>query len=278
MLLLHSRLYNFGEMNLSKVAIILFFLILPIVVIVLAVKFFNQSVWAMIFAVLPPWCFSLFIVLYDFWDKFHFWINRMIVNWQNKDVDWELRAEYQDFESNGKLDDILTYLNKEFPKSQFIVNEANQKIIRMESFPLRLRVSDEPFSSVDSSMPTSFLVIDTMPMNHTFRRARKLVEHIAHLLEHIASMVDATEQKYEIQIRFSGVNPYFGFYVQRVKLPNVTRFDCEFSEQVGGYRQTVVISEKAITIVTNSISSLLLLAKDYLSLTSAPQRDLVQSR
>ena len=262
----------------SKVATILFFLILPIIVIAIAVNIFDQSVWAMILAVLPPLGFSLFTVLYDWWDKFHFWINRMVVNWQNKDVDWELRAEYQDFESDGKLDDILTYLNKESPKSQFIVNEANQKIIRMESFPLRLRLSNEPFSSIDSSTPTNFLVVDTMPMNHTFRRAQKLVEHIAHLLEHIADMVDATEQKYEIQIRFSGVNPYFGFYVQRVKVPNVTRFDCEFSEQVGGYRQTVVISEKAVTIVTDSISSLLSLAKDYLSLTSAPQRDLVQSR
>jgi len=201
----------------------------------------------------------------------------MIVSWSNKDVDWELRAEYQDFESNDVLDDILKYLNKESPKSQFIINETNQKMIRMGNFPLHLRVSNEQFSSVDSSKATNFLTIDTLPMNHTFKRAQKLVEQLVHLLEHISDMIDATEQKYEIQIRFNGINPYFGFYVQKVKLPNITRFDCELSEQIGGFRHTVVISEKSITIITNSISSLLSLAINYLSLTSTPQRDFIQS-
>lgn len=264
-------------MSTPRFAIVFFFLILPIVIIVIGVNAFNQSVWTLLLAVLPPWSFSLFIILYDWWDKFHFWVSRMSIYLRNKDVDWELRAEYQDFEPDGKLDDIVRYLTKESPKAEYIVNEENQKLIRMESFPLRLKVSNEPFSSIESDSLTNFLTIDTTPMNHTFRRAQKLVEYITYLLEHISTIVDATEQKFEIQIRFSGINPYFGFYVQRVKLPNVTRFDCEFSEQVGGFRHTVIISEKAITIVTTSISSLLTLAKDYLSLASTPQRDFAHS-
>jgi hypothetical protein len=264
-------------MSKSKIAIVLFFLVLPVVVIVLAVSAFNQSVWTLLLAVLPAWSFSLFTILYDWWDKFHFWVSRISIYLRNKDVDWELRAEYQGFESDGKLDDIMHYLAKESPKSEYIVNEESQKLIRMENFPLRLRISSEPFSSVSSDVSANFLSVDTMPMNHTFRRAQKLVEHLSHLLEHISSMLDATEQKYEIKIRFSDVNPYFGFYIQRVKQPSVTRFDCELSEQVGGFRHTVIISEKEIIIVTNSISSLLILARDYLSLASTPQRDLLHS-
>lgn len=264
-------------MSKSRVAIVLFFLILPVVIIVVAVNAFNQSVWTLLLAVLPPWFFSLFMILYGWWDKFHFWVSRISIYLRNKDVDWELRAEYQDFELDGKLDDIMHYLAKESPKAEYIVNEESQKLIRMESFPLRLKISNEPFSSMDSDTSANFLTVDTMQMNHTFRRAQKLVEHLSHLLEHISSMLDAAEQKYEIQIRFSGINPYFGFYIQRVKLPNVTRFDCELSEEVGGFRRTVIISEKEIIIITNSISSLLTLARDYLSLASTPQRNFVHS-
>ena len=261
-------------MPVSRIALVAVCIVLPIVVLIVATVVLHQPAWAIAITALPPWAYALLRVLYDWWDDFHFWISRTYIYWLNKEVDWELRAEYQDFESSAILVEIATYLKSEFPKAQFLVDEGDQKVIRLDGFPVRLRVTTESFSSQSYDTPTNFLIVDTMPMNHAFRRAQKLMNPILCLLEKIADKVNAAEQKYEMQIRFDGENPYFGFYVQRVKLPNVTRFQCEFTEQIGGYKQSVVVSEKGIAIVTDSIASLSTLAKEYLSLAPAPHGDL----
>lgn len=249
-----------------RLSIFILFIIIPAISILVATIVFDQNIWPLIIAVLPPWSYALYKVLYDSWDKFHFFIDRVSAYWLNAQVDWEIRAEYQDFNSSTAMTKVMSCVKSVYSKTAILVDDERQKIIRADGLSLQLRSTTEPLPAELDERAVDFLIINTMPMNQTFRRARSEVNRFINILEGVARSIDASKQKYELRIIFGEVNPYLSFYVQRAKMEQMTHFQCEFLEQVGTYRDSISIGKDRIIIVTQDALRLATLANEYLSM------------
>ena len=242
-------------------------LVVALVLVSLAVAWgLGANVLPIAFGALPAWLWLAGRALYDNWDKFRFWVDRRRVEWTNAETALEVRGEYLGAFAAEDLQGVVASLRALPDKPTLRVNEPHEAVLQFRGFALLLRLVPAP-AGLDDGVDVT-LVAETTQSTHTFRTARRLVPTVTRILERVGKSLDAQGEKFTARMTFNGSNPYFGFYVQRVKPHAVSCFRCEFHEgTVGG---NVSITEQGVSIVTKSLAALTTLATHYLSFGTAP--------
>jgi len=242
-------------------------LVVALVVLPLVVAFaVGADVAGVALGALPSWLVVAALAVYQNWDRFRFWVDRRRLEWTNAETALQLRGEYPGQFTTEDLQGAVAWLHASPDKPRVRVNQADQAVVQFRGFALLLRLVPIPAGPDDGV--DVVLVAETTESTHTFRSARRLVPKVAFILESLGKRLQAEEGKFTAHMTFHGPNPYFGFYVQRVKSKALSHFHCEFNEaSLGG---VVTIREDGVSIVTESLTALSALAAHYLSFGTAP--------
>lgn len=233
---------------------------------------FIQDAWKKSYPILNALDYSylLFVlmVLYDRWDPFYFHTTKGIMWLWNSKVSWSMTAEWERVASQEPVTAIYEALKASYPDAVPWMNGEREKIIKL---PIGCMVRIRQVMTFDGIEGESTIVsIDIGDLVVPFRSATEILDAIVGLLtvSHKALRPDA--ERYTFRVTMPGPNPYFGLFVRQLRLPKqqLVSFICEFTEYIGPIEEQVQVSDKRISFVAHSVSTLQTLSRRYVTLAT----------
>lgn len=242
----------------------LLFIVLPSAI---AIILGGQTLPILI-AVLPTFGCWILTILYQRWDWLYFQVNRWSMWLRNKEVVWSLRVEWGGYDvSQPVVQQAFDTLVGRFPNAIVRRREPFDTSVELPGYTVHLSERYEPpqfgIGELDSGRVLSLAVSELIV---PFRASHRILEQqLLPLLELIRTTLIPQDEKYSLKVRFGEHNPYFGFYLQRIRLPQIVTFQCEFiDERADGDR--ISVGKDQLTIVSQSLMAMGTLARKYLAL------------
>jgi hypothetical protein len=214
---------------------------------------------------LPAVLVGLAITAYHSFDKVYFALHRL---WMRLDPRATIRFQLSvDLGLVGQVEwDVLQRLFiQHFPKYQ-IWEGAHGPIFALTNAAIRTR----QFRRIPDEPDTWTLRLAFNEVELPFATLDRLVDPLTSFLDSVRKTVCPVDEKYVFKVKFNGINPYFGLFLQRARVPRMITFDVVFEEYVGGSREVVRILDKEVQITARSLAGWQVLGKKYalLSLSS----------
>lgn len=220
---------------------------------------------------------TAFIVdyLYRRSDRFYMRVNSMIFWITNRPTKWNLTIDYRGVDVDSPLDSLRSAIESGAPSPTTLWHDDEyKKIINLPGYTIRMQVVPWPDGLLDLNEPehTESICIQLSDLELPYRSFRsKLEGEIIPLVHRAAAALNPREQKYAVKIGFQSGNPYFGFFVRRLDLPQVASFSADVVDlSVGGEAQNVSVKKEQIEIITDSLLALQTLSKKYVALSLSP--------
>ncbi|MGI6376465.1 MAG: hypothetical protein ACOX3S_10745 [Anaerolineae bacterium] len=198
---------------------------------------------------------------YLVWQRFLMFVRRDQVNWS---LSVTMQTEHQD-----SVDAATQYMLRAFQGSRIWSDDRKQKIVELHRAGqvARIRLRD---TVSDYDQITRELEIRLSNANMNLGSAQKQFEVVNSLLSSLlGKTLAATEQRFAFEILFTNGNPYFGFWVKRLQIPQdaLISFQCNFKEHVGPEEGIVQVSAKKLDITTEDLGAWFTLARKYVALS-----------
>jgi hypothetical protein len=104
-----------------------------------------------------------------------------------------------------------------------------------------------------------------------FKKSEQITDEIISIVNDILlPECRPDSQQYILKVKFGEQNPYFGLFVRKLRLPdqNLVSFKVEFYENVGHKKEKVEVSKAEVALITESLPSLQILSRRYITLAS----------
>ena len=253
-------------MNPKDILWLMWFLILTIVPIILTAQNLNP-ILALFFT--PSWGLMLFKILYDRWDGFYFFANRLWLQITKTTISWDFAVEFELDTKSPSLKEIKVAILETFSHSHVRIDTQNQIAITFRGYTLFLSTRKNVGALLIDEDDRNSVLIEISDFKAPFNVAERLLDQeIFPLLEFAKDTILPTHQKYMIKLSLEHGNPYFGLFVRKLNLRQVIQFTCQFSEIIAGKKEMVTVGKEKLTLVTESLTSLQALAHKYLTLSS----------
>lgn len=223
------------------------------------------------FALTPSWVALVGKILYDNSAKFYFWFTRAYMLITNTEVEWSLNVVLQDVHSE---DDIVSKIFEDivhtYSDAKIWHADDHRKIIELPSLGCNIRLEEKLVGdSLDNEEIELFFSISELVV--PFRKSEYISEQVILLINNILlQRVSTNKQKYTLRIKFGKNNPYFGLFVRKLRVSdqNSINFHIEFNESVGHKEEKIQVSTDYVTLVTQNLTNLQVLAKRYVTLAT----------
>lgn len=224
----------------------------------------NESDWRPIVIAVIPWCVPLFKMLYDSFPTIYLFVNRIIAITVNSSTRWEFSIKYVlPQNSKNQLESAANIIMKSFQDAKLWQNEAEQKIIRLSGITIRLKNIDILHSNDEDNSLNLF--IDMTDMNVPYRLTNKTLEHrMWPLIEKLTNTLKPDLVQYTMRVKYDKPNPFFGLYIRRLPPNQITNFNCELFEIIGGEKESVSIHKEETVIISASMANFRTVSRKYL--------------
>ena len=106
----------------------------------------------------------------------------------------------------------------------------------------------------DEGQRVSIIVLD---QKVSYRSSRSMIEDtLIPLFERLWNELKPDKGKYTLRIGFEGQNPFFGLYIQQMKLDAVREFTFEFKVPTANEGDYVRVAKEEMTVVSSSLDGL----------------------
>lgn len=228
------------------------------------IKDFGKNIEVV--TLLLGWVLFFVQYLYSKSEKVYIVINNLRLWLTNETVTWNFTIDYQNWSHSKPLDEIKNTINQSYDKAKYWCHDEDNLIVNMSGYSLRAILAEHR-NSMDFENSVSIQVSN---LQLPFRSFRSRIENeIIPLVNEISKKIEPETEKYSAKISFLSPNPYFGFFVRKLALPNVITFTCDLLEDsVGGEDRNVTIHKDRIVIVTNDLFALQALSIKYVALSN----------
>jgi hypothetical protein len=215
------------------------------------------------------WVLFAIQYLYSKSDKVYLFLNSLRMWVFNNSTKWTLTIDFGSKLQENTLENIWNLTKKIRPNSKLWHIANDLLIINLDGYTLRLFLALSPENYSDNNSIEKNICIQISNLELPYREyKRKLVYDIIPFLHALSELLKPSTEKYVAKIQFSKVNPYFGYFVRKLDLPNVASFTCDILEySVGGQKQNVTIHKEKMEIVTDNLHALDVLSQKYVSLS-----------
>jgi len=232
----------------------------------------RLDTYAQAFLALLAWFVFVARFLYEKRERFYLLVNNARFWITNRSTHWNVTIELRGIDTESALEDALSAIADRVSSDATIWHDApRKKILNLAGYTLRLRLLPEPGADYlpDQDSPHDVLVIQISDLELPFRSfTRKLEKQIIPILHSILQALDPRQEKYSAKIRFGSGNPYFGFFVRHLDVPQVTSFAVDVADTTAaGTEQRVCIRKRQIEIVTDNLLALSTLSRKYVALS-----------
>jgi hypothetical protein len=220
---------------------------------------------------------TAFIIDYSYRrsDTFYLRANSVVFWITNRPTKWNLTIDYRGVSVDMPLDALRSAIETGASPTSTVWHDGQySKIINFPGYTIRLKTTPYPdgvldLDNLESTESVSMQISDLELPYRSFRS--KLEEEIIPLVDRATAALKPREQQYAVKIRFQSKNPYFGFFVRRLALPQIVSFSADVLDlSAGGEAQNVCVRKDQIEIVTDSLLALQALSKKYVALSLNP--------
>jgi hypothetical protein len=213
--------------------------------------------------------------LYRRSDRFYLRINSIIFWITNRPTKWNLTIDFRGVELDSPLEMLRSAIENGLPSAAKLWHDGEYtKILNVPGYTIRMQVVPYPNGVPNPDEPAyeESVLMQLSDLELPYRSFRsKLEGEIIPLVDRAVASLNPREQQYAVKIRFQSKNPYFGFFVRRLDLPQVVSFSADvLDSSVGGEAQNVSVKKEQIEIVTDSLLALQALSKKYVALSLNP--------
>jgi len=189
----------------------------------------------------------------------------------NVEVEWSLNVVFRDIVvKKNVIKPIFDDIIQNYPTAKVWHSDEYRKIIELPSLGCTIRLEEKIVGdSLDGEDTQIFFAISELVV--PFRKSENVSEQIVLLINNILLQhISTKSQKYTLRIKFGKNNPYFGLFVRKLRVvdPNTLSFNVEFSEGIGHKKEKVQVSTDCVTLITQNLTNLQLLAKRYVTLAT----------
>jgi hypothetical protein len=228
----------------------------------------NQTDWRPLIIAVIPWLVPLFKMLYDSFPKIYMFVNRIIASTLNTSTRWEFSIKYSlPLDSGDYLKSASDAILKYFPDAKLWQNESNQKIIKLTGITVRLKNVDILQTGDEENNVNLF--VDMTDMNVPYRMTNKMLEHrMWPLIEKVTGSLRPDVVQYTMRVKYDKPNPFFGLYIRRLPPNQITNFNCDLFEIVGGEKESVSIHKEETIIISESMNNFRTVSRKYILFSS----------
>lgn len=171
---------------------------------------------------------------------------------KNPDCLWNMQVEYI-----GSFDEkTIATISEVFAKQQ-----REFKFIQLSDSRVLYKLRSLTFEIV---IEHNIVRIHLEDLEVSFRRSQRIIEEeLALLLEDLSRALKEDESNFYFNVNFKQFNPYYGFFIRRLKAKDISTFNVKFNVE----DDKVTINKDSIEIYTSSLQKLNQFSKRYLSLS-----------
>jgi hypothetical protein len=217
----------------------------------------------------PTWLLFVVQLAYRHWDRFYFLVERTRLRLLGAGATCSFDAEFKvpgvDSDKVKQLADDLRATDK---ASRLIAQESMKIVFQMQG--MTVAVSGHASGEVTPVSDSAILVVQIVEATWPFRKALQVASESAPaLFEQASKAIEATGEKYTVDVRFGAGNPYFGFFVRNLNLSSVDRFIVEMHLEAQGDPKAAFLhaNNHHLTITTRKSSILAAVSKRYIGLS-----------
>jgi len=187
----------------------------------------------------------------------------------NESTTWTLTINFG-YKNQTDIIENLSKIVKKYKPQGRIWNKSNDQLIfDLDGYSLRFFLASIPDFAQDDDSVVRTLCVQVSNLIIPYRIFKnKINNEIIPIIQSITEFIKPSAEKYEAKIKFSKINPYFGYFVRKLDFPNVVTFTCDILEySVGGQEQNITIHKEHLEIVTNNLHALDILSQKYVNLS-----------
>jgi len=217
------------------------------------------------------WVLFILQYLYSKSERFYILANSLRLWLTNEATRWNFTVELRSCEQEHPLDSVWSVITRQSQQARPWHHDESSLIVNMPGYTLRVFVFEELLRSDRGPASLPSVCIQVSNLELPFKTFRAKIENEAiPLIKDVVDVLRPATEKYAAKITFSSSNPYFGFFVRRLDLPQVVSFTCDLIEtSVGGHKQIVTVRKDRIEIVSDSLLALQALSSKYVRLAAS---------
>lgn len=208
-------------------------------------------------------------LLYDNWDWFYFRFTRLVLIVTQAEVRWSMSVEMSINDDGSAIETVYHTILSARQDAKPWQDHILEKIIALprSGGMIRIRSTDVPTGPEDS---VTILVLDVSDLVIPFRNSERTLDEIVGILDSVRGELRPSQEKYTFRVNLDGLNPYFGLFVRKLRMPQqqLLHFECDFSEEVGSQKGRVQVNKTRISLTTQSLTTLAALSRRYVTLSA----------
>jgi hypothetical protein len=187
-------------------------------------------------------------------EKFYMLVKRLWFHIKNPECVWNMEVTYHGDFDKRTFDTIDKVFLDKAKNKKIIPISHTRKIYNLDTLSFEVSLNEN-----EGTLQMSLLDLEV-----TYRRSKRIIEEdIAILFEEINSKLKTDKSLYSLIIYFNDYNPYYGFFVRRMKAKDIQTFNVKFNVE----SDKVSIGKKQIEINTSTLQNLNTFSKNYLALS-----------
>jgi len=184
---------------------------------------------------------------------FYMFIKRIWFYIKNPDCNWNMIVDFDgEFTEDifNKIDQVFSNQSKNY---KIITLSTSRKLYKLGSLSFEINIENN-----------KRIVLQMQDIEISYRRSITIVENeLGVLFENLSKVIKEDKSDYYLNINFKEYNPYFGFFVRRLKSKEITTFNVKFNVE----SDRVTVNKDSIEVYTTSIQQLRTFSKQYLTLS-----------
>ncbi|WP_121639513.1 hypothetical protein [Virgibacillus sp. Bac330] len=200
------------------------------------------------------WLLFMIQLTWNYSEPFYMFIKRAWFFIKNPDCIWNMQVEFVgDFniDTFNKIEEM------------FRDSTSDLKVIKLSNLRRLYKINTLTFEIVIDNTNNIFR-LDLSDLEVSYRRSRRLIDYeLGEILEKLSRILKEDESKYYFNIGFKEVNPYYGFFIRRLKLKDINTFNVKFNVE----NDKVTVNKQSIEFYTTSLQKLNSFSKEYLTLS-----------
>ncbi|MCK0471435.1 hypothetical protein [Halalkalibacter sp. APA_J-10(15)] len=206
--------------------------------------------------------YLLITILYRHTNRFHLWIRKIQFKIRNYDVMWNFQIRMSGEYNDQSVEELYNFLLKTNSSAQTIHSSPRRKVIKIKSIQPEIRLDGDIIS------------ISLYDHQMSYGRAKKIIDkELSELIESIITKIGNVEYDCFIKVVFLEQNPFLGMFLKGIRSKDIVSFNVSFKRG----KEKIRITNEHIEFYSNSLSSLNNNAKDYLSLSYTPIKEIKKS-
>jgi hypothetical protein len=224
-------------------------------------------------AALPTFLALISYAVYHNVEYVYVIVNRFWMWISNTSVSWSLSAEYIGIQAN-EIDNIYRAIIDKYDDAEPVQNQPIAKLINLhKSIRGMIRLTQIDSAESDQLLDDeNKFVVSVFNLRVPFRDSESALDELNYLFSNIIEkQIHPTETEYTFRINFEANNPYYGLFIRKEKIhaQDIVSFNCAFVDRRGHSEGHVSVSNKRLSLVTQSSTDFRALSKRYVSFAMA---------